>query len=321
MKSSTSRLLLFHITLVLLSFPTLASKLKNDKFNETSVVLETEKGQIFGTLTIPEKFEKGPIALIIAGSGPTNRNGNNKVMKNNSLKYLAEELSKKGIASIRYDKRGIEESKSAGINEKELRFEDYINDAKDWIKFIRKDKKFTILTIIGHSEGSLIGIIAAVEADKFISIAGLGKSSDKLLKEQLNSQSKEIIENSTVIIDSLKNGNLVSSINPLLFSIFRPSVQPYLISWFKYDPQIEIKKLKIPVLIAQGTNDIQVKEEEAKLLLNAYPSAKMIIIKDMNHILKIVKGDKEENIATYNNPDLKIAKELTQSISDFILDI
>jgi alpha/beta superfamily hydrolase len=320
MKSSISRLLLFHITLVLISFPTLASKLKNDKFNETSVVLETEKGQIFGTLTIPEKFEKGQIALIIAGSGPTNRNGNNKMMKNNSLKYLAEELSKKGIASIRYDKRGIEESKSAGINEKELRFEDYINDAKDWIKFIRKDKKFTSLTIIGHSEGSLIGMIAAEEADKFISIAGIGKSSDKILKEQLNSQSKEIIENSNLIIDSLKNGNLVTSINPLLFSIFRPSVQPYLISWFKYDPQIEIKKLKIPVLIAQGTNDIQVKEEEAKLLLNAYPSAKMTIIKDMNHVLKIVKGDKEENIASYNNPDIKIAKELIQSISDFILN-
>ena len=320
MKSSTSRLLILQIILVLFTFQTLASKLKNDKFNETSVVLETEKGQIFGTLTMPEKFEKGQIALIIGGSGPTNRNGNNKIMKNNSLKYLAEELSKKGIASIRYDKRGIEESKSAGIKEKELRFEDYINDAKDWIKFIRKDKKFTSMTIIGHSEGSLIGMIAAVEADKFISIAGLGKSSDKLLKEQLNSQSKEIIENSTVIIDSLKNGNLVSSINPLLFSIFRPSVQPYLISWFKYDPQIEIKKLKTPLLITQGTNDIQVKEEEAKLLLNAYPSAKMIIIKDMNHILKIVKGDKEENIASYNNPDLKIAKELIQSISDFILN-
>ncbi len=320
MKSSTLRLFLLHFTLVLLSFPSLASKIKNDKFNETSVVLETEKGQIFGTLTMPEKFEKGQIALIIAGSGPTNRNGNNKIMKNNSLKYLAEELSKKGIASIRYDKRGIEESKSAGINEKELHFEDYINDAKDWIKFIRKDKKFTSLTIIGHSEGSLIGMIVAEEADKFISIAGIGKSSDKILKEQLNSQSKEIIENSTVIIDSLKNGNLVSSINPLLFSIFRPSVQPYLISWFKYDPQNEIKKLKIPVLIAQGTNDIQVKEEEAKLLLNAYPSAKMIIIKNMNHVLKIVKGDKEENIATYNNPDIKIAKELIQSISDFILN-
>ena len=319
MKNFTQFLFLFVIS-ILFTFQSLSSTLHSKDFNETNVILETSKGQIFGTLTIPEKFEKGPISLIISGSGPTNRNGNNKMMKNNSLKYLAEELSKKGIASIRYDKRGVEESNSAGISEKDLRFENYINDTKDWIKFIRQDKKFTSITIIGHSEGSLIGMTAATEADKFVSISGIGKSSDKILKEQLSSQSKDIIENSNGIIDSLKNGYTVTSINPLLFSIFRPSVQPYLISWFKYDPQIEINKLKIPVLIAQGTNDIQVKEEDAKLLSNAYPTAKLILIKDMNHVLKIIKGNKEENIASYNNPDLKISKELILSISDFILN-
>lgn len=317
--------LFLHLTLLITlvsttTFSVKASNLKSNELNENQVVLQTEKGDIFGTLTIPKNFETGPIALIIAGSGPTNRNGNNKIMKNNSLKYLAEELSKKGISSIRYDKRGVEESRSAGSSEKDLRFEDYINDAKDWIKFIRKDARFKSITIIGHSEGSLIGMIAALEADKFVSIAGIGKSSDKILKEQLNSQSKEIVENSNIIIDSLKNGDLVSSINPLLFSLFRPSVQPYLISWFKYDPLVEIKKLKIPILITQGTNDIQVKEEEATLLLNANPSAKMILIKDMNHVLKIIKGDKEENLASYNNTELKIAKELISTISDFILN-
>ena len=287
---------------------------------DQKITLKTATGEIFGTLSTPAKFHKIPVALIIAGSGPTDRDGNNPVMKNNSLKMLAAELTKNGIATLRYDKRGIAESKASVKSEADLRFDDYVNDAKGWIQLLKADKRFSKVIVIGHSEGSLLGMIAAVNADKFISIAGAGQSADKILKEQLSSQAKEVQDLCFPIIDSLKNGKTVDNINPMLFSLFRPSVQPYMISWFKYDPQIEIKKLSIPTLIIQGTNDIQVSVEDARRLSKANPGAKLVMIDKMNHIFKLVDGDRQKNITTYNDSSLPIADELSKSIIGFILN-
>lgn len=305
----------------LLSFNILtvnASANSDTTFVETKITLQTKTGEIFGTLTTPEKFDKIPVALIIAGSGPTDRDGNNSMMKNNSLKILASELSKNGIATLRYDKRGVAESKSAGKNEAEFRFDDLVNDAKEWIQLLKQDKRFSKVIIIGHSEGSLIGMLAGTNADQYISIAGTGQSADKILKEQLSAQPKEIQDLSFPMIDSLKNGKTVDNVPPMLYSLFRPSVQPYIISWFKYDPQNEIKKLSIPILILQGTNDIQVSVEDAKRLSNANQKAELVLINDMNHILRIIEGDIQANIATYSKGDLPIASELVKSITTFI---
>ena len=111
---------------------------------ETKITLKTATGDIFGTLTTPEKFNKIPVALIIAGSGPTDRDGNNSGLNNNSLKMLSAELLKKGIATLRYDKRAIAESREAiGTGEASLRFDDYVNDAKGWIQLLKQDKRFS----------------------------------------------------------------------------------------------------------------------------------------------------------------------------------
>ncbi len=104
----------------------------------------------------------------------------------------------------------------------------------------------------------------------------------------------------------------------MLVTLFRPSVQPYIISWFKYNPQEEIKKLQIPVLIIPGTKDIQVTTEDAKLLATANPKAKLALINNMNHIFRIVKGSRDENIATYSNASLPISDELVKTIIMFI---
>jgi pimeloyl-ACP methyl ester carboxylesterase len=295
-----------------------ASTNSDTTFVETKITLQTKTGEIFGTLTTPEKFAKIPVALIIAGSGPTDRDGNNPMMKNNSLKILASELSRNGIATLRYDKRGIAESKSAGKNEAEIRFDDLVNDAKEWIQLLKQDKRFSKVIVIGHSEGSLIGMLAGTNANKFISIAGAGQSADKILKEQLSSQPKEVQDLSFPMIDSLKNGKTIDNVPPMLNSLFRPTVQPYIISWFKYDPQNEIEKLAIPSLILQGTNDIQVSVEDAKRLSNANQKAELVLINDMNHILRIIEGDRQANIATYSKGDLPIASELVKSITTFI---
>lgn len=288
-------------------------------FTETEITLQTATGEISGTLTIPEKPRRMPVALIIAGSGPTDRDGNNPVMKNNALKILASELSKNGIASLRYDKRGIAASKAALTGEKDLRFDDYVSDAREWIQLLKKDKRFKEIIVIGHSEGSLIGMAAGAKADRFISIAGFGLPADLILKEQLSSQPKLVQDLSFPIIDSLKSGNTVKNVPQMLNSLFRPSVQPYLISWFGYDPRVEISKLTVPILIIQGTNDIQVEADNARQLSEANPEAELLLINDMNHIFRITGGDRMANIATYSNINLPVSEELVKAVTGFIL--
>ena len=288
-------------------------------FKESPLVLKINVVEIFGTLTTPATGTKFPVALIISGSGPTDRDGNNAMMKNNSLKLLAEALAKNGIASLRYDKRGIGESKAAAVAESNLVFENYTEDVKSWINLLKQDKRFSKVIVIGHSEGSLIGMIAGAKADKFISIAGSGESADKLIKTQIASKANKQLEDLTFpIIDSLKSGNNVKKVDPMLNSLFRPSIQPYLISWFKYNPQTEIKKLTVPVLVVQGNNDLQVTVKDAELLSQANKNAELLIVDKMNHVMKIIDGDVQANMASYNNENLPISEVMTNKIISFI---
>ncbi len=279
--------------------------------------VQTPTGELYGTLTVPILKGTFPVALIIAGSGPTDRDGNNPQMKNNSLLLLAHELAAQGIASIRYDKRGIGASKDALVSEENLRFENYAEDAKAWAAQLKADARFNKLIIIGHSEGSLLGLLACEQADAFVSIAGPGRPIDVILKEQLAVQlkgKKKLLRAVDEGISKLKKGELVGDAPEELFSLLRPSIQPYLISWMKYDPAVEISKLKIPIVIIQGTTDLQVKEEDAVILFKAHPlNSRLIIIENMNHVLKLAPLDREKNIETYSNPELPLAEELVRT--------
>jgi uncharacterized protein len=289
---------------------------------EKTVLLKTATGNIEGTLMGPESSTSKTVVLLTAGSGPTDRDGNNPTMKNNSLKMLATELAKNGIASLRYDKRGIGNSKTAGFKEADIRFENYVNDAKEWIIYLKKELKFNNIVVIGHSEGSLIGMIASQgkEVGKFVSIAGAGQTADKIIREQLKSQPPSVTIPSNSILDELVKGKTVANTPQMLNSLFRPSVQPYLISWIKFDPQKEIAKLKIPVLIIQGTTDIQVGIDDANRLAKALPKAKLVVIEGMNHIMKQAPADRQLNIQTYSQSDLAIKKELIDNLIAFIVD-
>src|SRR6202008_3030166 len=156
---------------------------------EEAITLKTSTGEIKGTLLLPALKTKIPLVLIIAGSGPTDRNGNQSSAENNSLKLLAEELAKNGIASVRFDKRGVGESAGAFEDESALRFDTYVSDVSGWIDFLAPDKRFGKLIVAGHSEGSLLGMAAAAKSTKvsaFISIAGAGRPADEILKEQFS---------------------------------------------------------------------------------------------------------------------------------------
>ena len=242
--------------------------------NEEEVILQTDKGSLVGTLRDPG--EKAPVVLIIAGSGPTDRNGNNPMGVNcDSYKLLAEGLYIEGIATLCFDKRGIGASAEAMVEEKDVRFEHMVEDVKGWIDLLAADERFSSVIIAGHSEGSLVGMLAAKDnrkVEKYISLSGVAVSADELLKEQLMSQPEPVRSKIFEVIDQLKAGEEVPGLPPFLDALFRTSVQPYLISWFRYVPTEELKALNQPVLIVQGTTDIQVSESQATLLHAAKPS-------------------------------------------------
>jgi uncharacterized protein len=288
-------------------------------FTESPITLTAGSDQIAGTLTLSDRGPGGPVVLIIAGSGPTDRNGNSPFTQNNGYQMLARGLANAGIASVRYDKRGIGASRNALKREIDLRFEDYINDAAAWIELLKKDKRFSKIIVAGHSEGSLIGMVAAAKAgaDKYISIAGTGFPIDEILKTQIKDNA-ELYDLAVPVLDSLKQGHTVKKVDLKLFTIARPTLQPYMTSWMKYDPPAEIKKLKIPVLIIQGDNDFQVSVEDAKKLSAALPAAQLLIIKNMNHVLKIIEGDREANAATYKEPMRPLSTELLDAIIKFV---
>ena len=292
---------------------------------ESELVLKTATGDIYGTLTLPGEGSGIPVVLIIAGSGPTDRDGNSPpVLKNksNCYKLLAEELRKNGIASVRYDKRGIAGSKAAANKEEDLRFENYISDSRGWIEMLSRDKRFSKIIVAGHSEGSLIGMIACtqVRVNGYISISGAGRPADKILKEQFESLPQNDKDQIFSALDKLKKGDTIGKVPNGLQGFFRPAIQPYLISWFKYDPQVEINKLKVPVLILQGDMDIQVSVHDAELLSQANPQAKLKIINNMNHVLKDTDTkDKAEQVTkVYTNPDLPLDKIFEDEVVKFI---
>jgi len=272
---------------------------------EEILVLKTKTGDLEGSLLIPEQKTPCPLVLIISGSGPTDRNGNNEEMENNSLKMLAEEFRKSGIASFRFDKRGIGQSAGVHLDEMEMRPDNFIQDIKEWIDLLSKDKRFGKIIVAGHSEGSLLGMIASVKNPKvngFISIAGAGRPIDEILKEQFSGTPDNVKEIIYGMLDKLKKGDTLSNVPPIFYAVFRPSIQFYMIAWMQYSPQAEIAKLKVPVLIITGSTDIQVKEIDA-----------------MNHVLKTCDTlDKAMQTPIYNNPDLPLHEEFSKAMIEYV---
>ena len=292
------------------------------KAQDEVLTLKTTEGELEGTLSIPDKKKDIPLVLIIAGSGPTDRNGNQGEMENNSLKMIASELSKNNIASFRFDKRGIGQSSDAMKEESELRFETYVNDVNAWIDLLAKDKRFSKIIVAGHSEGSLLGMIASQNnknVKAFVSIAGAGRPADMLIREQLDKAPDNIKTIVFSMLDKVKNGDTIPNVPTIFYALLRPSIQPYMKSWFKYDPQLEIAKLKIPVLITQGNMDSQVKENDAVLLSKAQTKASLKIIKSMNHVLKTCESmDKEIQKAIYSNPDLPLNPDFVTELIAYV---
>ncbi len=306
-----------HTLLLFLLFSATVIAQKTALFTKDTISINS---LLKGTLYTPLKQNKKTnLVILIAGSGPTDRNGNQKGMTNNSLQLLAEALANNNIAVYSYDKRIFAQMATGKLDEGSLSFDTFIDDAKAVLLHFKNQKKYHTITIAGHSEGALIGLIAANgNADAYISIAGAGRSIDEVLLEQIEKQAPFLKEEVEKNLATLKSGNTFELKNPMLASLFRSSVQPYMISWIKYNPQTEMKQLHIPTLIINGDKDIQVSVNDAQLLHQAKSDAQLKIISNMNHIFKEIKGDDTVNKASYTNPDLPVIPELPSVIATFI---
>lgn len=295
------------------------------------VTVQRDGLKLHGTLEYPETVKAAvPAALIIAGSGPTDRDGNSPLLpgKNDHLRLLAEELAERGIASLRYDKRGIGESAEVALKEEDLVMEDLVCDAVLFLEFLKKDSRFSSVTVIGHSQGSLVGMLASQSGpvDGFVSIAGAGFPIHDILLRQIAPQlSAPLNEEAERIVGELLAGRTVQTIDQTLMPLFRPSVQPFLISYFAYDPSEEIGKLAVPVLLLQGETDIQTDLSDAEALQAALRAVgrntAMVTVKKMNHVLKEAETDQRSQMKAYTDPSLPLAEGLVEEVSRFIGEI
>jgi len=274
---------------------------------------------INGTLLQP-KTPTDNLAIIIPGSGPTDRNGNQQLTRSDALKKLAEALGGKNIATYRYDKKVLTLLEENALKEEKLRFEEFIEDAINTVAFFREKSSYRNIYIVGHSQGSLVGMVAAQQSQiqGFISLVGAGQSIDQTILSQIALQMPGLEKSTKDAFTTLKEKGKVKAYNPALESILRPSVQSFMASWMNYDPTVEIKKLQIPVLIIGGSKDIQSSEKEFKQLQDAKPDAKAVFIDKMNHVLRRIDGNDLENSKSYNEPLRPIMSELIDEIVSFI---
>lgn len=270
-----------------------------------------------GTLLLP-KDKATSLAIIIAGSGPIDRNGNQNFLKSNNLKKLAEGLTNNGIATFRYDKRIVKQIRQNKVDPNIL-FDDFVTDAKAVLDYFKSSGEFKTIYIIGHSQGSLVGMLAAKDgADGFVSLAGAGQNIGDVIVEQVSKTAPELRTDAQKTVDVLKSGQTTSDYPKVLASMFSNDIQSFMINWMAHEPSLIIKDLDMPILIINGTKDLQVSVDEAKLLKSANQKAQLNLIDNMNHVLFLIEGGPSENFKSYNEGFRAVSEELIQSITTFI---
>jgi uncharacterized protein len=281
-------------------------------------------GALSGTLI--ETGQASPLIIIIPGSGPTDRDGNNPLgVTASSYRLLADALAKQGISSLRIDKRGMFGSASAADPNK-VTIADYVTDITNWISAIQTKTKRPCVWLLGHSEGGLVALAAGQQNKSVCGVilaAAPGRKLSDSLRAQINGNpaNAPIKEDAMKVIATLETGKTVdvSTLHPALQGLFNPDVQPFLIDLFSKDPAILANSLSQPLLIVQGARDIQVTLEDANLLLRAQPKAKLITFPTMTHVLKDADNESPQaNMATYTNASRPLNSDMVNAVSAFV---
>ena len=277
-----------------------------------------------GTLLAPEA-ETRAVAVIIAGSGPTDRDGNSPGMGIVAAPYrlLAEGLAERGVATVRYDKRGAGANVMAALPEDRLRFDDFAADARAFVAEAVQRAGRPCAWLIGHSEGALVAEVAAQgdpQVCGLILLSPAGRPAADVLREQYGQAPEPYRSQAFAVLDALEAGTEPPAVDPALATGFRASVYPYLRSWFALDPAALLAAYDGPVLIARGSTDIQVSAADAAALAAAKPTARVVEWPGVNHVLKTAPQDRAGNIAVYMTPDLPLAPGVVEDVAGFILD-
>jgi pimeloyl-ACP methyl ester carboxylesterase len=282
-------------------------------------------GPLKGTITGPSG---APVVLILPGSGPTDRDGNNSLgVTAAPYRLLAEGLAAQGIASVRIDKRGMFGSAGATANPDAVTIDDYVDDTEAWITAIRARTGASCIWLLGHSEGGLIALATAARMHDMLCgvvlVSTAGRPLGEVLKTQLraNAANAPLLDAAERAIDTLAKGGRVDvqTLPPPLASLFRPSVQGFEASIFGLDPAALIHGITVPILILQGERDVQVDSSEADHLKAARPTARLVRLPDTNHVLKTVKSnDRGANLATYVDATLPLAPGVVDAIVRFV---
>lgn len=291
------------------------------------------EGALRGTLAGPVGTD-APVVLMIPGSGTSDRDGNQLPhIRAATLRLLAEGLGARGIVTARVDKRGLNGSSEAASDPEAVTLADYADDARAWIKVLREKTGVSCVWILGHSEGGLVALKAAtVDADGICGLllaAAPGRPLGVLLREQFqqglpedNPLRQPTLDALETILVKLEAGQPadVSGVNPQLAAIFRPSVQPFLIDLLAHDPAKMIAQVTLPVLILQGTRDLQVTMNDAEVLAAARPDARLVRLEGVNHMFKPAPAEREGNLAAYADPDLPLAVGVVAAVAETVLD-
>ena len=283
------------------------------------------QGPLAGTLL--DAGVLAPVVLIIPGSGPTDRDGNNPLgVTAAPYRLLAEALATKGVSTVRIDKRGLGGSKAAVADGNKVTIADYATDTHNWVASIRKRTGQRCVWLLGHSEGSLIALAAAQQPDGIcgvISVSGAGRRLSDVIREQLraNPANAPLLDSAMTALDVLESGQHVdvSAMHPALQKLFAPQVQDYLIDMFRQNPASLAAALKVPLLIVQGERDLQVSTADAKALAAAQPKARLVLLPQMNHVLKdVATDDRAANLATYADSSLPVDRDAVEAIAGFV---
>lgn len=294
---------------------------------ESPFTIRSADLELPGTLTVPSGAKNPvPVVVILAGSGPTDRNGNSLMgIRPNSYAQLAWRLAERGIASLRYDKRGLPGVKGA-VDITTLTLDDFAADARAAANSLARDVRFSNVVLLGHSEGSAHALLAARGGPPVagvISVSGLGRPLAAVLREQLSRQfdSATLVRYDTAMSQYLR-GETPKDVPAQLAMLFVPMNQTFMRSWASFDPPGAVRALRQPVLIVQGGRDLQVRVADAERLHAAQPKAGLAVVALANHVLKAASDTTlAGQMATYQTPSIPIMPDVVNAIADWVLKL